>query len=127
MSSLAARVLDLDFGGAMLASQSTNPWMVLVLGGISGVLVFALFNALHVLLGRHRAQRASTDTRATRIWPAFTLTLALIAGVVVANLFLGRVEVNGQGLLFGDDLFAVTRRPGFLASYPTMPTTVKRG
>jgi hypothetical protein len=49
---------DIDFSAAVVASQSTNPWMVLLLGSISGLLAFALSNALRVVIVRYPAQKA---------------------------------------------------------------------
>src|SRR5262245_44731806 len=101
--------------------------MVLLLGSISGLLVFALSNALRVVIVRYRAQKAPSGALASRLWSAAVAVAVLVTTVLVANVFLGRVEVNGQALLFGDDLFVVSRRPGFLPSYPSTPTFVKKG
>lgn len=124
MSSIA-HLADFDFTAALAAPQSANPWMILLLGSISGLLVFAFSNALRVFLVRHRAQKVARTS--SRLWPAAAIVVALVGGVMVANLFLGRIEVNGQGLLFGDDLFVATRRAGFLPSYPSTPNHVKKG
>ena len=54
--------------------------------------------------------------------------LALSAGTFVLNLFLGRVDVNADGLLVGDDLFVVSKRQGFIPSSPNTlsPSTPTR-
>jgi hypothetical protein len=125
MTSLA-HLSELDLGSALTASPPTNPWMVLLLGTISGLLAFAFSNALRVVIARQRALMKRRGS-ASRLWPAVGVSGALVAAVLLANVFLGRIEVNGQGLLFGDDLFVVTRRPGFLPSYPNTSAIVKKG
>src|SRR5262245_44337576 len=124
MSSIA-HLPDFDFTAALTAPQSANPWMILLLGSIWGLLVFAFSNALRVLVVRHRAQKVARTS--SRFWPVVATVAALVGAVVVAHLFVGRIEVNGQGLLFGDDLFVVTRRAGILPSYPSTPNHVRKG
>jgi hypothetical protein len=101
--------------------------MVLLLGSISGLLVFALSNALHVAIVRARGHKVRSTAVSSRFWPMLVAALALSSGAFVLNLFLGRVDVNGDGLLVGDDLFVVSKRQGFVPSYPNTSSVVKKG
>jgi hypothetical protein len=76
---------DIDFSAAVVASQSTNPWMVLLLGSISGLLAFALSNALRVVIVRYPAQKA----RLRLTWlPA--LAIITLVGFAIGELQLRR-------------------------------------
>jgi len=101
--------------------------MVLLLGSISGLLVFALSNALHVAIVRARGHKVRSTAVSSRFWPMLVAALALSSGAFVLNLFLGLVDVNGDGLLVGDDLFVVSKRQGFVPSYPNTSSVVKKG
>ncbi len=98
-----------------------TPLSVLVIGGIVGILVFAISNAFTVWFKRNRS--ASELQGQTASLSALLLKLAIIGGgvlVIVAglNAIQPHTLLEQEGLLVGKDLFTVRSRAGFIAEYP---------
>jgi hypothetical protein len=117
-----------NFGDLLNLQPGLNPWLVVLLSSIAGLLAFAVSNALYVLHMRHgRVAAKLTGRSATRI--RNTIKAALIAMSVVALCLAipGPTLVDGRGWLSGDNLFVVTSRAGFTANYPNADHEVKQG
>ena len=117
-----------DLATVWKIQPALNPWLVVLLGGISGLLVFAVSNALYVLVRRHRR----VDVRPPHPIAFRLRQLVAVSGPIMLVLLLvhsvsGPKLVDGKGWLSGDGLFTVNNRPGFRANYPNTSQTVKQG
>src|SRR4030095_9874921 len=97
------------------------PLSVLIIGGLIGILVFALSSAFAVWFRRN--QSASELQEQTASLSASLLKLALSVGSVVVivsyfNAIQPHTLLDQEGLLMGKDLLTVRSRAGFIAEYP---------
>lgn len=97
------------------------PLSVLIIGGIVGILVFAVSSAFTVWFKRN--QSAAEPQGRTASLSASLLKLALLGGLVVVivcgfNALQSRTVLEQEGPLVGKDLFTVRSRAGFTAAYP---------
>ena len=108
---------------------SISPWTIVVAGGVVGLLVFAFANAFRVILARRQAVRALQERppRYVRLLRALVWAALFLMLLGALRLMPGRKVVNNQGLLYGDQLFSVMPRTGFLASYPDGKLEVEEG
>ena len=105
-----------------------NPGLVVLLSSIAGLLAFALSNALYVLHMRHRRLASKlTSPWAMRIRTTIAATVVAASIIALALAIPGPTLVDGKGWLSGDNLFSVTSRAGFAASYPNTDREVKKG
>jgi len=113
----------------MLSVQpGLNPGLVVLLSSIAGLLAFALSNALYVLHMRHRRLASKlTSPWAMRIRTTIAVTVVAALIIALAAAIPGPTLVDGKGWLSGDNLFSVTSRAGFAASYPNTDREVKKG
>jgi hypothetical protein len=114
---------------ALLGNQAgLNPWLVVLLSSIAGLLAFALSNALYVLHSRHKhasaALRRPVAMRVRRSLAASAVAAAALALILTTP---GPKLVEDRGWLSGDDLFSVSSRAGFVASYPNADRKVRKG
>jgi hypothetical protein len=98
-----------------------TPLSVLIIGGLVGILVFAVSSAFAVWFKRN--QSASELQGQTASLSASLLKLALSVGMVVVivtcfNAIQPRIVLDQEGRLVGKDLFTVRSRAGFIAAYP---------
>lgn len=120
--------MDTDLSILLRVQPTLNPWLVLLLGSITGLLAFAVSNALHVRNSRSR--RSSSDPRgplATRIRQGAAAAATIFLLLMLIRAVPGPTLVNTRGWLSGNDLFTVTGRPGFMASYPNAEREVNKG
>ena len=97
------------------------PLSVLIIGGLVGILVFAVSSAFTVWFQRN--QSASELQGQPSSLSASLLKLAISVGSVVAIVFcLNAIQphtlLDQEGLLVGKDLLTVRSRAGFIAEYP---------
>ena len=97
------------------------PLSVLIIGGLVGILVFAVSSAFTVWFQRN--QSASELQGQPSSLSASLLKLAISVGSVVAIVFcLNAIQphtlLDQEGLLVGQDLLTVRSRAGFVAEYP---------
>ena len=117
-----------NFGGLLNLQPGLNPWLVVLLSSISGLLTFAVSNALYVLHMRHGRLTAKLTGRSEkRIRNAITAALIAVSVVSLSLAVPGPTLVDGRGWLSGDNLFVVASRAGFTASYPNADHEVRKG
>ncbi len=120
--------MNTDFDALQNLQPGLNAGLVVLLSAIAGLLAFALGNALYVVHMRRRrlAQRprGPLASRARHITGA-AAAISLLA--FTALNVPGPTLVEGKGWLSGDDLFTVSSRSGFVASYPNADREVKEG
>jgi hypothetical protein len=97
------------------------PLSVLIIGGLVGILVFAVSSAFTVWFQRN--QSASELQGQPSSLSASLLKLAISVGSVVAIVFCfnaiqPHTLLDQEGLLVGKDLLTVRSRAGFIAEYP---------
>jgi hypothetical protein len=97
------------------------PLSVLIIGGLVGILVFAVSSAFTVWFQRN--QSASELQGQPSSLSASLLKLAISVGSVVAIVFcLNAIQphtlLDQEGLLVGKDLLTVRSRAGYIAEYP---------
>jgi hypothetical protein len=117
-----------DFGSLLGTQAGLNPWLVVLLSSIAGLLAFAVSNALYVLHTRHKRVVAALENpwvvRLRHAMKAYVVALAAIVGILAMP---GPKLLENRGWLSGDDLFAVSSRAGFVASYPSTSRKVAKG
>lgn len=119
--------MSTEISGLLNLQPGLNPWLVVLLSSIAGLLAFALSNALYVLHTRHRRLSASlTDRLDTRVRSAVAWSIVAVALIALSLAIPGPTLVDGRGWLSGDDLFTVTSRAGFIASYPNADRNVRK-
>ena len=96
---------------------------ILIIGGIVGILVFAVSSAFTVWL--HRNRSASEVQGKTASLPAslckFAISVAVVMVIVYGfNATKPHTVLDQEGLLVGKDLFTVWSRAGFIAEYPPL-------
>jgi hypothetical protein len=117
-----------DLGSLLNLQLGLNPWLVVLLSSIAGLLAFAVSNALYVVHLRHR--RVATrgeQPRSTRARRALIASAGAFGVLALALAIPGPKLVDGMGWLTGHDLFAVSSRAGFAASYPSADRDVRAG
>jgi hypothetical protein len=117
-----------DYSTVLGLDAGLNPWLVILLSSIVGLLTFALCNALYVLHIRHKnAARKRRGPFAVRC--RYTIGAASVAALFLWLVLAapGPKLVEGRGWLAGDDLFAVSSRSGFVAGYPSSARKVDKG
>ena len=120
--------MNTDFSVLPTLQPGLNPWLVVLLSSIAGLLAFALSNALYILHLRHRHVIATLTTPfAMRVRNTTTATIVAVVFVALALSVPGPKLIEGRGWLSGDNLFSVTSRAGFVASYPNTDRVVKKG
>jgi hypothetical protein len=100
---------------------------VLVLGMIGGLLCFVLAYGHAVWRARRKTARGNAPTHASSLLSAITYTCAALAVAVLILGISSRSLSEVEGLLSGEDLFAVRPRPGLVASYVALGPDVKKG
>jgi hypothetical protein len=115
-----------EFGGLLNLQPGLNPWLVVLLSSIAGLLAFALSNALYVLHTRHRRLTANLTRLDARVRSAVSWSIVAVALMALSLAIPGPMLVDGRGWLSGDDLFTVTSRAGFIASYPNADRKVRK-
>jgi hypothetical protein len=118
--------VNTDFSGLLNLQPGLNPWLVVLLSAISGLLAFALSHALYVLHTRHRRLTNLTDRLDARARSAVSWSILVVLLTAIALAIPGPMLVDGRGWLAGDDLFTVSSRAGFIASYPKADRKVRR-
>jgi hypothetical protein len=100
---------------------------VLVLGMIGGLLCFVLAYSRAVWRARRSAARDGAPTRASSVLSAIRWTCVVLAvGVLILGIS-SRSLSEVEGLLSGEDLFAVKPRAGLVASYVALGPEVRKG
>jgi hypothetical protein len=118
--------VNTNFSALLNIHPGLNPWLVVLLSAIAGLLAFAVCNALYVV--HVRRKRTPLATRSvTRLRTTVTSTAAVLLVLAGIALTPGPTLVESRGWLSGDDLFSVTSRAGFAASYPNAERKVKKG
>jgi hypothetical protein len=119
--------MSTDIGGLLDLQPGLNPWLVVLLSSIAGLLAFALSNSLYVLHVRHRRVASPTAGRLdSRVRSAVSWSFLALCLVAVSFAVPGPTLVDGRGWLSGDNLFTVTSRAGFEASYPNADRRVHK-
>src|SRR5262249_55952895 len=100
---------------------------VLVLGMIGGLLCFVLAYGATVWRARRSTARGGAPTRASSLLAAVSSTCIVLAVGVLILAISSRSFSEVEGLLSGEDLFAVKPRPGLVASYGALGPEVRQG
>jgi hypothetical protein len=120
--------VETDFNQLLNVQPGLNPWLVVLLSSIAGLLAFALCNALYVVHVRHRRLSSKLDHPVVnRVRRMATATLVTSLVLALALSIPGPKLVDGTGWLSGDNLFSVSSRAGFAASYPNTAREVEKG
>ncbi len=116
------------FGDLLNLQPGLNPWLVMLLSSIAGLLTFAASNALYVLHMRHgRLGKKLEGYPTIRIRNAIMAALTAMSVVALGLVIPGPTLVDGRGWLSGNDLFVITSRAGFTATYPNADHEVRKG
>jgi hypothetical protein len=116
-----------DVGALLNIHPGLNPWLVVLLSAIAGLLAFAICNALYVVHSRRKRALLATRPSASRVRTTITSTAAVVLVLAAIAVTPGPTLVESRGWLSGDDLFSVTSRAGFAASYPNANRKVRKG
>jgi hypothetical protein len=100
---------------------------VLVLGMIGGLLCFVLAYGHTVWRARRSAARGHAPTRFSSMLSAVSTTGVMLAVAVLILAISNRSLPEVEGLLSGEDLFAVKPRVGLVASYVALGPDVHKG
>lgn len=102
---------------------------VLIIGALAGLTLFAASYASMVWLARRRrvhaleaAEARPSPVLTALLWTCVTVAVACLARAVPAQLLLER-----EGLLSGEDLFAIKPRAGLVATYVASGPVVRAG
>jgi hypothetical protein len=117
-----------NFGDVLNLQPGLNPWLVVLLSSIAGLLTFAASNALYVLHMRHgRLTAKFTGRSAMRVRNAIAAALIAMSVVALCLAVPGPTLVDDRGWLSGDNLFVVSSRAGFTASFPNADHEIRKG
>src|SRR5262249_19231242 len=100
---------------------------VLVLGMIGGLLCFVLVYGHTVWRARRSTARGRAPTRFSSVLAATSSTCVVLAVAVLILAISNRSLSEVEGLLSGEDLFAVKPRAGLVASYVALGPDVRKG
>jgi hypothetical protein len=100
---------------------------VLVLGMIGGLLCFVLAYGHTVWRARRSTAHGRALTRSSSLLAAVGSTCVVLAVAVLILAISSRSFSEVEGLLSGEELFAVKPRPGLVASYVAVGPQVRRG
>jgi hypothetical protein len=124
--SKALLAMGSEFSALLNLQPGLNPWLVVLLSSIAGLLTFALSHALYVLHTRHRRLTANFSRLDARVRGAIAWSIVAVLLIALIRAIPGPMLVDGRGWLSGDDLFTVTSRAGFIASYPNTDRKVRK-
>lgn len=120
--------MDSDWNLLLHVQPALNPWVVVLLGSIAGLFTFAVSSAMHV---RHSRNRPSSTAAAlgkfALVRRIVVVSTLLFGAFMLARAVPGPTLVDARGWLSGEDLFTVSARPGFIATYPSRTQMVEQG